>query len=138
MIETPNQDEDLGRMTQFDWRPLARLLAVATMITLVVLSTVPGSLRPHTMVSGNVEHFVAYAGTAFLAEVGLLSLKGWRTLALLSLASAAFEVFQIWIPGRSAGIDNWAASSAGALVGTVIGIAALRLLSTTMAGPDAT
>ena len=118
-------------MKPFDWRPPTRLFAVVAMVALVILSTVPGEMRPHVAASGNFEHFIAYAGTAFLVEMGLVSLKGWKTPALLSLASAVFEMLQIWIPNRRAGIDNWATSSAGALVGTMIAIAVLRMLSKT-------
>ena len=109
------------------WR-IARWLAIASMLAIAVLSTVPGNLRPHTGQSGNVEHFITYAGAAVLIQLGLPRLRRWREAVLLSLASAIFEVLQTWIPGRSPGIDNWAASTAGAIVGMVVGLIALHLV----------
>lgn len=107
---------------------VARWAAIASMLTIVVLSTLPGTLRPHTGTSGNVEHFIAYAGTAVLIQLGLPKLRRWREVILLSIASAVFEVLQFWIPGRGPGVDNWAASTAGAVVGMVVGLAILRVL----------
>ena len=107
---------------------LARWAAIASMLAITVLSTLPGTLRPHTGYSGNVEHFIAYAGAAVLIQLGLPKLRRWREVILLSVASAIFEVLQIWIPGRGSGVDNWAASTAGAVAGMMVGLAILRLL----------
>ena len=109
------------------WRLLG-WAAIASMAAIVVLSTLPGSLRPHTGWSGDLEHFVAYAGTAALIQLGLPKLRRWREVILLSLASAVFEGLQNWIPERGPAIDNWAASTAGAVVGMIVGLAILGIL----------
>lgn len=49
-------------------------------------------------------------------------------MILLSVASAVFELVQIWIPSRGRDVDNWAARTAGAVTGMVVGLAILRLL----------
>jgi VanZ family protein len=107
-------------------RVLARWLSVAAVVTLTVLSVLPGYDRPHTGASGNLEHFVAYAITANLLAVGFPALRAWRIIACLSVAAAAFEVLQIWIPGRTAGPDNWIASTAGALIGASMVVVFVR------------
>lgn len=94
------------------------------LVTVIVLSVLPGAERPHIFASGNTEHFIAYAGTAFFVS-SIPRLGGWRTLLLLSVGSLAFEGVQLFIPGRSAGLDNWLASTVGALIGIALA-AALR------------
>lgn len=96
-----------------------RWLSPAAVAVLTVLSLVPGEDRPHTGASGNVEHFAAYAITAGLIAAGFPAWPAGWILAALSTASASFEILQIWIPGRSAGVGNWAASTAGACLGTI-------------------
>ena len=100
---------------------LLRATAVCTWLTLAILSLVPGQDRPHTGFSGDVEHAVAYFGAALITRLALGGVRSrWQVLAF-SAASAAFEVAQAFIPGRHAGIDNWAASSAGAAAGILLG-----------------
>jgi VanZ family protein len=94
-------------------------ISVGCCVALVILSIVPGNDRPHTGYSGNIEHFIAYAGTALFTSTFLPPMRGWRTVLILSAASLSFEIAQIYIPGRGPGIDNWLASTAGAVVGTV-------------------
>lgn len=100
---------------------LLRAGAVCTWLTLAVLSLVPGQDRPHTGLSGDVEHAAAYFGAALITRLALGGVRSrWQVLAF-SGASAAFELAQAFIPGRYAGIDNWAASSAGAVAGILVG-----------------
>lgn len=110
-------------------RPSARIVALLCVAAIVVLSTVPGVDRPHVFHSGNVEHVIAYTGTAFLLVFGFSRRLAWRWPVALSGASAIFEVLQIWIPGRSAGIENWLASTAGACAGTLLALWAARLIA---------
>ena len=107
---------------------ISRWLALGSMLVITILSTLPGDLRPHTGQSGNIEHFIAYFGAAGLIQLGLPRLRRWREVVLLSLAAAVFEILQNWIPGRSPGVDNWAASTGGAIAGMVIGLVVLRLV----------
>lgn len=95
-------------------------ISLGCCFALVLLSLVPGNDRPHTGYSGNIEHFIAYAGTALFTSAFLPPMRGWRTVLILSAASLLFELAQIYIPGRGPGIDNWLASSGGAVVGTVL------------------
>lgn len=97
--------------------------AVLALAIIVVLSVVPGDFRPSTGASGNFEHFIAYAGTAGLLALSRVVRSSWSIVLLVAgLAGLAgsLELAQIWIPGRSAGWDNFFASSAGGLVGTMV------------------
>lgn len=91
--------------------------AAVSWVVLTVLSLLPGSSRPHTGYSGNLEHLVAYALSAGATRLCPFGVPSRMQLLGYSLASALFEVAQIWIPGRLAGVDNWIASTAGALAG---------------------
>lgn len=105
-----------------------RAAAACTWIVLTVLSLLPGEDRPHTGYSGNVEHVVAYAGAALITRLAFGRLwAGWPLLAFSS-AAACFEIAQRSIPGRSPGVDNWAASSAGAVLGLVAARVLVRAL----------
>jgi VanZ family protein len=96
-----------------------RVLAVCSWILLAVLSLVPGQDRPHTGMTGNLEHTIAYFLAAFTTRLIARRIPSrWQLLAF-SACAVLFEICQIWIPGRSAGMDNWAASSLGALLGIV-------------------
>lgn len=91
--------------------------AAASWAVLTVLSLLPGPDRPHTGLSGNLEHAIAYALSAGATRLCLFGVLSRMQLLCFSLASGLFEIGQIWIPGRSPGLDNWASSTAGALAG---------------------
>ena len=100
-------------------RRLFQVAGVICLITVVILSVLPGAERPHVLGSGNVEHLIAYTGTAFFAS-SLPVFRGWRIVALLSAASLVFEGLQMLIPGRGPGLDNWMASTVGAVAGLLL------------------
>lgn len=112
-------------------RGLFQAAGVICLTVVVVLSVLPGADRPHVFGSGNVEHFIAYAGTAFFAS-SLPVMRGWRIVVWLSAASLLFEGLQMFIPGRSPGLDNWLASSIGAGVGLVLAYAFVTVARTTV------
>ncbi|WP_036838786.1 VanZ family protein [Pleomorphomonas oryzae] len=112
-------------------RRLFQVAGIICLAAIAVLSVLPGTDRPHVFASGNVEHLLAYAGAAFFAS-SLPGLRGWRVVLLLSVASLAFEGLQILIPGRSPGLDNWLASTLGALIGMVFARAFFTLARTTL------
>lgn len=109
-------------------RSLGRIAGIVAFLTIVALSTIPGTVRPHVLGSGDLEHFTAYLGTAFLLGYGVSLRSGAVLVATLSTVAAVFEILQIWIPGRSPGFENWMASSLGALAGAVIAAALAGIL----------
>lgn len=96
-----------------------RIASLSAVALIVVLSVVPGSERPHVLASGNAEHFCAYAGSAFLLVAAFRKPTWIYWVIGLALLSSALEIAQLWIPGRSSGIDNALASSCGALFGAL-------------------
>ena len=98
---------------------MLKLAAVCGWLALAALSLVPGSERLHTNLSGNFEHLLAYALAGCVTRLAFRRTPSRWQLLVFSGAAAGFEICQIWIPGRSAGVDNWAASSMGALIGIV-------------------
>lgn len=99
-----------------------RVAGLVSIAALVVLSFVPGTLRPHVFASGNSEHFAAYAATAFLLGLGGAPRTTAVFVSFLSAGAAFAELLQNWIPGRSPGFDNFVSSSMGALTGAVVAI----------------
>jgi VanZ family protein len=106
---------------------LLKIAAMGAILALAVLSLLPGAARPHTGASGNLEHLLAYTGAAALLVLAFPVARSWRAAAALAVMAAVLEILQLWIPGRSAGLDNWAFSSLGAGLGALAGTAWLRL-----------
>jgi VanZ family protein len=108
-------------------------------MTLAVLSLVPGDERPHTGLAGQYEHVMAYALAGFVTRLAGHRIPSRWQLVAFSLAAGAFEICQIWIPGRSPAVIDWLASSIGALIGIAIGrqIAHAFFRSKNAAGGDA-
>lgn len=98
---------------------LFQATGVVCLVAIAILSVLPGAERPHVLGSGNAEHLIAYAGAAFFAS-SLPIFRGWRIVLVLSAASLIFEGMQMFIPGRGPGLDNWAASTVGALAGLLL------------------
>lgn len=94
-------------------------LSVILWAVIIVLSLLPGQERPHTGYSGNLEHLVAYVGTAGVTALAFRSVAPvWLVLSFAG-ASALMEIAQLYIPGRSSGLDNLLASSLGATLGVI-------------------
>ena len=108
----------------------SRLIGSLAVVILVILSLVPGSMRPHTGAPGKLEHIVAYMLTAGLLSYGYGKNRNPAVIALcLSIVSAAAEIAQIYIPDRHADFFDFAASSTGAFIGSVLAWIIVRSLS---------
>jgi VanZ family protein len=98
-----------------------RCLGWISVATIALLSLVPGSERPHILATGQLEHFVAYAGTAALLAAGY-SAKGQiiGISVLLPVYAACLETLQIFVPGRNAQTIDAAAGTIGSWIGIVL------------------
>jgi VanZ family protein len=100
---------------------LTRRGAGLTVLTIIVLSVIPGKMRPHVLGNDYCEHFIAY----FVAG-GLLAAGYPRTLQLLSssvllaMCAGALEFAQIWIPGRTASAGGLVTAAIGAWTGILL------------------
>jgi VanZ family protein len=97
---------------------LARMAAWPAVVGIIILSVVPGSVRPHVLGNDRAEHFIAYlvAGslfaTAYVRPVQLLS-----SGVMLTMCAGALEFVQLLIPGRLASPRDFIASTIGAWIG---------------------
>lgn len=102
-----------------------RILAWLCVLAVIVLSLVPSSLRPHTMSSGRVEHFLAYAVAGLLFSLAYHSLRERVTIWVgLAAVSCALEALQNSVPGRSPSILDALASTSGLTFGLLLGAVA--------------
>lgn len=87
---------------------------------IVILSLLPGEERPVTGVPGQVDHVLAYAGTAALLTFGYPSrFRIWIALGLITLAGS-LELAQLWVPGRHCRLIDLAAGALGTVTGILV------------------
>jgi hypothetical protein len=103
---------------------LARAAFWLCVAIIIYLSLVPGSMRPHTMVSGHTEHFIAYAGTGFVFAIGSRLRERIVVALCLALLSGVVELTQLDIPGRTGEFAGFFYSTLGAWTGLLAGAAA--------------
>jgi VanZ family protein len=97
---------------------LLRVLTWCCVILLAVLSLLPSQAMVRTGISGRLEHFVAYAGSAAVAMAGYgASRGGMEIIGGLWVYAGVLEYLQHFSPGRHPAIEDFAASALGALCG---------------------
>ena len=97
---------------------LSRAIGLACVAAIIVLSLLPGYERPHTGASGQIEHAIAYFGTAVFLALGFRTLRDRvAAITLLIGLAAVLEAIQRLIPGRHSQLIDWFASSSGAGLG---------------------
>ncbi len=107
---------------------VTRIGAWPALAAIIVLSVVPGTMRPHVLGNDRAEHFFAYliAGSLFasgyLRPLQLLSIG-----LLLTLCAGALELVQLSIPGRLASPHDFTASTIGIWIGFLIVFAIRRM-----------
>jgi VanZ family protein len=94
---------------------------MGALIAIAVLSEVPGGLRPHILVVGQLEHFLAYFGAALLLALGFWSRRNVLLLCIaLPLYAAVLEIAQMFVPGRNSEFIDFFASWGGACFGSML------------------
>jgi len=108
-----------------------RTVAWMCVICIVVLSLVPGDMRPVTALAahvetatgylhlaGRLEHFAAYSGTAILFALGYTAAPSrFATFVFLLCLAALLESAQLWVPGRTGRLADFGASALGVCIG---------------------
>jgi VanZ family protein len=97
-------------------------------ILLAVLSLLPAQDMVRTGIPGELEHFVAYAGSASIAIAGYGRRGAVRIIGLFWIYAGVLEYLQHFSPGRRPSIVDFAASALGALFGGVVGAFLVRRL----------
>ncbi len=83
------------------------------------LSLIPHEIEVRTGLPGEIEHVIAYAGTAGLFRLAYPSWAGWRIVVALSVYAACLEGLQSFVAGRSPGVEGALVSGAGAVLGAL-------------------
>lgn len=94
---------------------LARKGAWLAVVTIVVLSVVPGDMRPNILGNDYAEHFTAYFIAGGLFAVGY-ELSILSSGAFLAASAGLLEFVQLRIPGRIGSVDDIAAGAIGAWI----------------------
>jgi hypothetical protein len=109
---------------------LSRAIGLGCVAAIIVLSLLPGDERPHTGLAGQIEHTLAYFGTALFLGLAFRTTRDRvAAFSLLVVLAAVLEVIQRLIPGRHSQTIDWIASSFGAGIGIIAVIALERLLT---------
>jgi VanZ family protein len=98
---------------------LWRVAAWVGCLAIVIVSLVPGSLRPHIHgFPGSLEHFLAYGAVGAAYGLAYCS-KSTRLVSAFALCagSGLLEVLQSFVPDRTPELVDMLASSAGAWLG---------------------
>ena len=94
------------------------------MVLLALLSLWPAQDMVRTGIPGQLEHLLAYAGSASIAVAGYGQRVAVRIIGLFSIYAALLEYLQHFSPGRHPSIADFSASALAASVG---GLAAALL-----------
>ena len=106
-------------------RGLTRSVGWLAVLVIIVLSLVPGDMRPHVMADDDCDHFAAYLIASSLLAIGYSRSDQLLSNALsLALLAGLLEIVQSLIPGRNPSAWDFAMSAFGsgagvALVGVV-------------------
>ena len=95
---------------------------------LAVLSWIPREWEARTSLPGQIEHAIAYCGTAAIFAFAYQDARRWRLITALVALAGVLEVGQLWVPGRTSQVIDFAASSIGAIAGVFLGRAAIAWL----------
>jgi VanZ family protein len=108
-----------------------RALAIISLLAIFALSLVPGAFRPHTLILPSaLEHVAAYAVAAFFLGLACHHrVPPMRLVLLLTAYGALLELGQLWVPGRNGQLSDIGADLAGASIGVMVALAAVRLRS---------
>ena len=87
-------------------------------LTIVVLSSVPPSVRPTTDASHNVEHFAIFFATGIAFAIGYRDRLPLVVIALIVFCGLV-EVAQFWSPGRHARLIDFLVDAAATCAGAV-------------------
>jgi VanZ family protein len=102
-----------------------RILTWFCVILLAVLSLLPAQDMVRTGIPGELEHFVAYAGSASIAIVGYRRRDAVRIIGLSWIYASVLEYLRHFSPGRHPSIVDFSASAIGGFFG---GLAAAFLV----------
>jgi VanZ family protein len=105
-----------------------RALGWLAVLSIMVLSLVPGRARPHILPNSYEEHFAAYVVASALLAMAYPALRQRVWLgAMLCVGAASFEVAQLHIAGRTSSVVDLVASVAGVFAGVALSLVVGRV-----------
>lgn len=105
-----------------------RLIGWLAVLSVIILSLVPASYRPHVLPNNYAEHFVAYIVVGYLLASGYPALGQRLVLgAMLGIGAGSLEIAQLFIAGRISSVGDFAAGVSGALIGLNLSSVVRRL-----------
>ena len=121
------------------WGPaVAQMAAIFFLSSQQSLPSLPGGLTDYT------GHFVGYALLATLllralagaAWRGITARAGWLAVLAASAYGVSDEIHQVFVPGRSATVEDWVADTLGAITGVLLLRAVARVRGRASGGRD--
>jgi len=104
-----------------------RIVWTSLLIVVVTGSLLPGDSPimeklDSLAVNDKLEHFVAYAGLAFVPTLHETAIKFGASLAFVAIMGVLLELGQLFVPGRTCDFYDALADGAGILVGFLLGL----------------
>jgi VanZ family protein len=100
-----------------------KFVAWLLLLSIIVLSVVPPTSRPVTVLSHGIEHLAMFLVTGLALGIAYAS-RYRHTFALVLFAvgfAAGVELFQLLIPGRHARVSDFIVDASGLCVGVIFG-----------------
>jgi VanZ family protein len=102
-------------------RLTSKLAFVGCGVALATLAWLPANVMARTILGGHAEHLIAYLGTAAVLGLAIRTTPLLVAQCILLIGYAALlEVGQLYAIGRHASFQDFAFSSTGVLIGTVL------------------
>ena len=98
-----------------DFTTIRRFVAWFSIAVLGVASWLPAEEMIRTGADGRLEHAAAYLISGLAVFTAYPRRLKWLIAILMTCYAGILEFGQLWVPGRHAGILDWAASSGGVL-----------------------
>lgn len=105
---------------------IVKALAGFFILSLLILTIVPSTLRPETGVQHDLEHFSAFATCGFLCYHAVK--MRFASLLLCAVTFAiVLELLQIPLPTRHARLEDFSVNALGGCIGATIALLAGKL-----------
>jgi hypothetical protein len=98
-----------------DFTTIRRFVAWFSIAVLGVASWLPAEEIIRTGADGRFEHAAAYLISGLAIFTAYPRRWKWLIAILMTCYAGILEFGQLWVPGRHAGVLDWAASSGGVL-----------------------
>ncbi len=106
---------------------LYRASAWTLVVTILILSLVPPSLRPVTGTPHDFEHFAIFALCGFAFGLGYRGRHLVHAIALV-MFSGCVELLQLTAPGRHARVTDFVVDALASCAGVLVGWMTLKLI----------